>query len=86
MRNSDALRESRLLMIGQVWLVVTDDLGKWMLQLVRRLEHADHLRSGNDPHASAITAICPLDHLIYTGDGSGRVVSTRGRASHEYKR
>ncbi|KAI0402483.1 beige/BEACH domain-containing protein [Xylaria palmicola] len=45
--------------------------GKWVLELVRRLDHVDHKAGANTE--AAITCITPTPQLVYTGDDDGRV-------------
>ncbi|KAI1825841.1 beige/BEACH domain-containing protein [Xylaria intraflava] len=47
--------------------------GKWVLELIRRLDHIDP-RSENGANTEApITCITPMPQLVYTGDDDGRV-------------
>ncbi|KAI1434130.1 beige/BEACH domain-containing protein [Xylaria sp. CBS 124048] len=47
--------------------------GKWVLELIRRLDHVDS-RSGTGATTEApITCITPMPQLVYTGDEDGRV-------------
>lgn len=62
-------------------MVVPDELGQWCLTLARRLDHVDRSRSDGGNYASTITALCPLDHLVYTGDDKGRVVCLRSETA-----
>ncbi|KAI9762455.1 MAG: hypothetical protein M4579_000431 [Chaenotheca gracillima] len=56
---------------------ISPQTGKFQLQLVHRLNHADPARSGPDglSLSSSITCILPLAQVVYTGDEDGRVVS-----------
>jgi hypothetical protein len=65
--------------------------GKWKLELVKRLDHADNWRQGDTAVGSlaipggggirvmvdaAITCITPMEQTVYTGDEDGRVVGS----------
>ncbi|KAI1261691.1 beige/BEACH domain-containing protein [Xylariaceae sp. FL1019] len=47
--------------------------GKWVLELVRRLDHADARSETGANTEAAITCITPMPSLVYTGDDDGRV-------------
>ncbi|KAI1178927.1 beige/BEACH domain-containing protein [Nemania sp. FL0916] len=47
--------------------------GKWVLELVRRLDHIDPQSGTGANTEAAITCITPLPQLVYTGDDDGRV-------------
>lgn len=49
--------------------------GKWALDLVKRLDHADTRLEGRENTGAAITSILPMPQKVYTGDEDGRVVS-----------
>ncbi|KAK5632323.1 hypothetical protein RRF57_008037 [Xylaria bambusicola] len=49
--------------------------GKWVLELVRRLDHIDPRSETGANTEAAITCITPMPQLVYTGDDDGRVVS-----------
>lgn len=49
--------------------------GKWVLELVRRLDHVDPRSEIGANTEAAITCITPMPQLVYTGDDDGRVVS-----------
>ena len=49
--------------------------GKFVLVLVKRLDHADQSSERGLDVTSAITCILPLPQTVYTGDEDGRVVS-----------
>ena len=49
--------------------------GKWILKLLRRLDHVDpDSRTGSNVD-SAITCMTPMPQCVYTGDEDGKVVS-----------
>lgn len=50
--------------------------GKWVLELVRRLDHIDSRSETGANTEAAITCITPMPQLVYTGDDDGRVVSS----------
>ncbi|KAI0395608.1 beige/BEACH domain-containing protein [Xylariaceae sp. FL0594] len=47
--------------------------GKWVLELVRRLDHIDSRSETGANTEAAITCITPMPQLVYTGDDDGRV-------------
>ncbi|KAI0509185.1 beige/BEACH domain-containing protein [Xylaria bambusicola] len=47
--------------------------GKWILELVRRLDHIDPRSETGANTEAAITCITPMPQLVYTGDDDGRV-------------
>ncbi|EPE05252.1 beige beach domain-containing protein [Ophiostoma piceae UAMH 11346] len=47
--------------------------GRWMLELVRRLDHVDPKSEVGANVDAAITCITPMPQLVYTGDDDGRV-------------
>ncbi|KAI1427079.1 beige/BEACH domain-containing protein [Xylaria sp. FL1777] len=47
--------------------------GKWILELVRRLDHIDPRSETGTNTEAAITCITPMPQLVYTGDDDGRV-------------
>ncbi|KAI0101319.1 beige/BEACH domain-containing protein [Nemania sp. FL0031] len=47
--------------------------GKWVLELVRRLDHIDPRSESGANTEAAITCIAPMPQLVYTGDDDGRV-------------
>ncbi|KAJ2992766.1 hypothetical protein NUW58_g2057 [Xylaria curta] len=47
--------------------------GKWVLELVRRLDHVDPRSETGANTEAAITCITPMPQLVYTGDDDGRV-------------
>ncbi|KAI1379000.1 beach-domain-containing protein [Hypoxylon crocopeplum] len=55
-----------------IWQRVTKD-GKWVLELVRRLDHIDTRSETGTNTEAAITCITPMPQLVYTGDDDGRV-------------
>jgi hypothetical protein len=79
--------------VANVWrkAVGSGRNGKWKLELVKRLDHADSWRQGETAVGSlatpggggirvlvdaAITCITPMEQTVYTGDEDGRVVSS----------
>ena len=57
-----------------VWRKVVRS-GRWVLELVKRLDHADPNSEDGRNYDAAITAITPRCKAVYTGDDDGRVVS-----------
>ncbi|KAI0883952.1 beach-domain-containing protein [Annulohypoxylon maeteangense] len=55
-----------------IWKRVVKD-GKWILELVRRLDHIDTRSDTGANTEAAITCITPMPQLVYTGDDDGRV-------------
>ncbi|KAF2104564.1 beach-domain-containing protein [Rhizodiscina lignyota] len=54
---------------------ITSD-GKWMLALIKRLDHSDpkvDRNAGNAVAPAPITCILPMASVVYTGDDDGRV-------------
>lgn len=49
--------------------------GKWTLELLRRLDHADCKSDKGENTEAGITCITPMPTCLYTGDDDGRVVS-----------
>ncbi|KAK8008829.1 hypothetical protein PG991_011380 [Apiospora marii] len=47
--------------------------GKWTLELIRQLDHADARSESRANTEAAITCITPMPQLVYTGDDDGRV-------------
>ncbi|KAI1154064.1 beige/BEACH domain-containing protein [Nemania diffusa] len=47
--------------------------GKWVLELLRRLDHIDPRSETGVNTEAAITCITPMPQLVYTGDDDGRV-------------
>ncbi|KAI1346680.1 beige/BEACH domain-containing protein [Xylaria sp. FL0043] len=47
--------------------------GKWILELVRRLDHIDPRSESGANTEAPITCITPMPQLVYTGDDDGRV-------------
>lgn len=64
-----------------VWRKVVDKNGRWILQLLRRLDHIDPKSESGANVEAAITCINPMPQLVYTGDDDGRVVSWRSRTT-----
>lgn len=60
--------------IDQIWSKVIRH-GKFVLELVKRLDHADQSSERGLNVSSAITCILPMPQTVYTGDEDGRVVS-----------
>jgi beige protein homolog 1 len=49
--------------------------GRWVLDLVKRLDHVDQRDENGANTDAAITCITPMPLAVYTGDEDGRVVS-----------
>ena len=49
--------------------------GKWVLELLRRLDHVDARSESGSNYDAGITCITPMPGSVYTGDDEGRVVS-----------
>lgn len=49
--------------------------GKWVLELLRRLDHVDSKSEMGTNVDAPITCITPMPQMVYTGDEDGRVVS-----------
>ena len=49
--------------------------GKWVLELLRRLDHIDYKSDEGQNTEAGITCISPLPTRLYAGDEDGRVVS-----------
>jgi hypothetical protein len=60
--------------IGQIWSKVIRQ-GKFVLDLVKRLDHVDQSSERGLNVTSAVTYILPMPQTVYTGDEDGRVVS-----------
>lgn len=60
----------------KIWKRVITQTGKWALELVRILDHADSRSETGANTDAAITCITPMHQTVYTGDDDGRVVST----------
>ena len=60
-----------------IWRTSITSDGKWMLALVKRLDHRDPKteRNAGVSSAAAITCILPMASVVYTGDDDGKVVS-----------
>lgn len=73
--------ENRLVFTGHkrgrvnVWRKAVGRDGRWALELLRRLDHADPRSEAGANVEAAITCITPMPQLVYTGDEEGRVVS-----------
>ncbi|KAH8662222.1 WD repeat and FYVE domain-containing protein [Xylariales sp. PMI_506] len=52
---------------------ISKETGKWVLEHVRRLDHADARSEGQTNVEAAITCIAPMPTLVYTGDDDGGV-------------
>lgn len=50
--------------------------GKWVLELLRRLDHIDTKSESGQNVDAPITCVTPMPGMVYTGDEDGRVVST----------
>lgn len=57
-----------------IWKRTVNKDGKWVLELVRRLDHIDARSEAGTNVEAAITCIYPLPQMVYTGDDDGRVV------------
>lgn len=49
--------------------------GRWVLELLRRLDHIDNKSEAGVNIDAPITCITPMPQMVYTGDEDGRVVS-----------
>lgn len=49
--------------------------GKWVLELLRRLDHVDSKSETGANVDVPITCVAPMPQMVYTGDEDGRVVS-----------
>ncbi len=58
-----------------IWRKAVGPRGRWVLLLVRRLDHVDPKSEIGANVDAAITCIAPMPQLVYTGDDDGRVVS-----------
>jgi WD40 repeat protein len=73
--------ESNLVFTGHrrgvvnVWRKCVKD-GKWVLSLVKRLDHLEQRAEDGGNIAAAITCITPMPQALYTGDEDGKVVSS----------
>ncbi|KAH8198726.1 hypothetical protein TruAng_007090 [Truncatella angustata] len=56
-----------------IWKRAVNEDGKWVLELVRRLDHVDTRSETGANVEAAITCICPMPQIVYTGDDDGRV-------------
>jgi WD40 repeat protein len=62
--------------VVNVWRKTVDArTGKWVLELMRRLDHVNPKSEVGANVDAAITCVAPLSGLVYTGDDDGRVVS-----------
>ena len=59
---------------GKIWSKAIRQ-GKFVLDLVKRLDHVDQSSERGLNVTSAITCILPMPQTVYTGDEDGRVVS-----------
>jgi len=72
--------ESNLIFTGQrrgvvnVWKKSVRG-GRWVLDLVKRLDHMDQRAEDGANFGAAITCITPMPQAVYTGDEDGKVVS-----------
>ncbi|KAK4240113.1 Oligosaccharyltransferase 48 kDa subunit beta-domain-containing protein [Achaetomium macrosporum] len=63
--------------VVNVWRKTVDArTGKWVLELMRRLDHVNPKSEVGANVDAAITCVAPLSGLVYTGDDDGRVVSS----------
>jgi len=58
----------------RVWSRVVRE-GKFELELIRQLNHADSTRDDGANVTAGISCILPMPQVVYTGDEDGRVVS-----------
>lgn len=58
-----------------IWRKTVGPRGRWVLELVRRLDHVDPKSENGANVDAAITCITPMPQIVYTGDDDGRVVS-----------
>ncbi|KAL1872283.1 hypothetical protein VTK73DRAFT_1665 [Phialemonium thermophilum] len=56
-----------------VWRRTVGKNGRWVLELVRRLDHVDTKSETGANVDAAITCITPMPQTVYTGDEDGRV-------------
>ncbi|CAK7567360.1 MAG: Beige protein-like 1 [Sporothrix epigloea] len=56
-----------------IWRKVVGPLGRWVLELVRQLDHVDPKSETGANVDAAITCIAPMPQMVYTGDDDGRV-------------
>ncbi|CAK7235168.1 Beige protein-like 1 [Sporothrix eucalyptigena] len=56
-----------------IWRKAVGPRGRWVLELVRRLDHVDPKSEIGTNVDAAITCITPMPQLVYTGDDDGRV-------------
>ncbi|KAF1816742.1 beach-domain-containing protein [Eremomyces bilateralis CBS 781.70] len=59
--------------VVKVWQKAIDTYGKWGLELVKRLEHAEFTHGAILNQTPRITCILPIHQVVYTGDENGRV-------------
>ncbi|CAK7229586.1 Beige protein-like 1 [Sporothrix curviconia] len=57
-----------------IWRKTVGPRGRWVLELVRRLDHVDPKSEVGANVDAAITCITPMPQLVYTGDDDGRVL------------
>lgn len=62
----------------RVWSRVARE-GKFELELIRQLNHADSTRDDGANVTAGISCILPMPQVVYTGDEDGRVVSCHTR-------
>jgi len=60
--------------VVNIWKKTVGRNGKWVLELVKRLDHVD-LRKGQEGAntEAAITCVTPMPQVLYTGDEDGKV-------------
>ncbi|KAF9879515.1 beige beach domain-containing protein [Colletotrichum karsti] len=56
-----------------VWKKTVAKNGKWVLELLRRLDHVDPRSEVGANYEAGITCITPMPQCVYTGDDDGRV-------------
>lgn len=59
----------------QIWSKTIQD-GRFELELIRQLHHTDPGRENGANISSGISCLLALPHMVYTGDETGRVVSS----------
>lgn len=70
--------------VVNVWKKTTDRLGKWMLALVKRLDHVDEKTEEKRNVEKAIVKVATYANKVVTTDEDGRTVSVPN-SRHEYQ-
>jgi WD40 repeat protein len=60
--------------VANVWKKVVK-AGKWVLELVKRMDHVDAKSEGGGNNEAPITSLLPMAGVVYTGDEDGKAVS-----------